>query len=214
MPEGLFAVKMLSSYPRGIFVDRDGSVRDSNFEVTFRIMEDYMNKLGLAVIEMVLLAGMIFFVSNAINNPSREVTVGLSEYKVNMARQALPANTPITFSFVNSGSIVHEVVLEKAGADDEPIVINGKEIEEEDIQKGETRTVTWELGDSGDYQLACHVPGHFEHGMIQTFKIVPAGSLLLVPLTTWVIVGLGSLLFVGLGIYGLRSRPAVGAPVY
>ena len=173
-----------------------------------------MNKIFLIVVEIALLVGMVFVVENAINNPVRQVNVGLSEFKVNMARQVLPAGTPITFTFNNSGSVVHEIVLEKAGAVDEALEINGEMLEAEDIQTGETRSVTWDVSETGDYQLACHKAGHFEGGMTQKFQLVPPGSLLLVPLGTWVIVALGSLLMVGLGFFGLRSQRPARVPAY
>ena len=40
--------------------------------------------------------------------------------------------------------------------------------------------------------------------MVQTFQFVPVGSLLFVPTITWVIAGLGVLLMLGLGTFGLR----------
>jgi uncharacterized cupredoxin-like copper-binding protein len=176
------------------------------------IWEVDMKKLLLILVEIVLLVVMVVVVENAINNPPRQVTVALSEFKVMMDRQVLPANVPITYTFVNSGSVVHEVVLEKNGAVDEPYELNGEELEAEDIQMGEKRAVTWDVNDAGDYQLACHKPGHFEGGMTQTFKLVPVGSLLLVPLTTWLIVGIGAFLFVGLAFYGLRGQRTARAP--
>ena len=115
-----------------------------------------MNKVFLAVLEIVLLAGIVFVVTNAANNPSREVTVNLSEYKVNMASRTLPVNVPVTFKITNQGAVVHEAVLEKAGAKDEPIEYNGVEQEAEDIQMGETRPVSWTVTESGNYELACY----------------------------------------------------------
>jgi uncharacterized cupredoxin-like copper-binding protein len=69
------------------------------------------------------------------------------------------------------------MVLERAGADDEALDIDGVdgtkfESEVESIHPGATLQVTWKLPGRGSYQLACHVPGHFEHGMVTRFKAV------------------------------------------
>ncbi len=173
-----------------------------------------MNKFLLIAIEIALLVGIVFIVETAINNPPHQVMVDLSEFKVNMGSRVLPAGTPITYTFKNAGSVVHEVVIEKAGAVDEALEVNGEALEAEDIQNGENRSVTWAVGDAGDYQLACHKPGHYEGGMVQKFTLVPPGSLLLVPLGSWAVVGIAALLFAGLGFYGLHGSRSIQAPAF
>jgi uncharacterized cupredoxin-like copper-binding protein len=119
-----------------------------------------------------------------------EVAVTLTEYKVTMQttsspagipvsldRQnvgsiSIPAGVPVTFSATNQGSMMHEMVLEKAGAVDQPIELNGQTTEIGDIAPGETKSATWTITQPGEYQLACHLPGHFEHGMVERFTVV------------------------------------------
>lgn len=97
------------------------------------------------------------------------VKVTLTEFKITMDQTTLPAG-PITFEITNNGAIDHEVVIEPAGANDEPFSLNGVESEKEDIHPGDTVTLDWTL-EPGDYQLSCHVPGHFEAGMYTTFTV-------------------------------------------
>ncbi len=111
------------------------------------------------------------------NPAALEVNVSLREYQVELSRRNIPAGVPVTFHFVGSGSILHEAVLERAGANDEPLEKDGEELEVEDVQPGETRSVTWVIDQPGMYQIACHIPGHFEGGMIQTFNVRSGGML-------------------------------------
>jgi uncharacterized cupredoxin-like copper-binding protein len=75
------------------------------------------------------------------------------------------------FLVTNGGDQTHEMVLEKAG-DDVPLAAAGVESEIEDIAPGATAEVTWTITEPGTYQLACHIPGHFEEGMVTTFDVV------------------------------------------
>jgi uncharacterized cupredoxin-like copper-binding protein len=69
---------------------------------------------------------------------------------------------------------VFGVVLEKAGAVDQPFEMNGKETEIEDIASGQTKSATWTITQPGEYQLACHLPGHFEAAMVERFTVTSA----------------------------------------
>ncbi len=104
------------------------------------------------------------------------VTVTLTEFKVSMATTSIPAGVPITFAAVNNGQMTHEVVLERAGAVDQPFEMNGEETEIEDIAPGQTKSATWTLTQPGEYQLACHLPGHYEAGMVERFTVTAASG--------------------------------------
>ena len=99
-----------------------------------------------------------------------EVHVKLSEFKIEMDKTSIPAG-PVKFLFDNAGAITHEVVLEAAGADDAPFEANGEESEVEDIETGKSATLEWTIDEPGQYQLACHIEGHFEAGMVTTFTV-------------------------------------------
>jgi hypothetical protein len=68
------------------------------------------------------------------------------------------------------------VVLEKAGAVDQPFEMDGRESEIEDIAPGETKSATWTITEPGEYQLACHLPGHFDAGMVERFTVTAAAG--------------------------------------
>jgi len=98
------------------------------------------------------------------------VDVTLTEYKIEMSKTSVPAGQ-VKFNITNEGSIVHELVLEPGGAVDDPLEGNNQESEVEDIQPGQTVTLEWTIDTPGEYQLTCHLPGHFENGMVLPFTV-------------------------------------------
>jgi uncharacterized cupredoxin-like copper-binding protein len=99
------------------------------------------------------------------------VQVVLRDFTVSMSAHDLPAGKPIRFVITNRGQAEHETVLERAGAVDKALEVRGTEYEADDIAPGTTRTVTWIIPHAGKYQLACHMPGHFQMGMKTLFTV-------------------------------------------
>ena len=161
-----------------------------------------MRKLILIAAVAGLLVTSLLLASVASAQQSVEVSVTVTEFKVVMSTTTIPANTPVKFVVTNKGAIAHEIVLEKAGAVDEPLELAGAEAEIEDIEAGATKSAVWTISEAGEFQLACHVPGHFEAGMLQTFSV--AASAAAAPATLPVSGGLDSsvaaVLLVGLGL--------------
>lgn len=50
-------------------------------------------------------------------------------------------------------------------------MVSGKEYETDDIAPGSRRVVTWLVPHPGTYQLACHMPAHFQMGMKTIFTV-------------------------------------------
>ncbi len=125
----------------------------------------------LAALVAVLLPGGV---SNAQQPGAVDIT--LTDYKVSIPSAGIQAGVPVKFTVHNRGSITHEAVLEPAGAVDQALVIDGKEAELDDIAPGETRSVIWTLPRPGEYQVACHIPGHYEAGMVARFTVLASAS--------------------------------------
>jgi uncharacterized cupredoxin-like copper-binding protein len=170
-----------------------------------------MKKKVFAVVEVLLLVVIFIVIQQALTNPATTVNVKLSEFKVNMSTTVVPANTPIKFVISNSGAVVHEAVLEDVDVVDEALEVNGEAYEADNINLGETRSVTWLVDQAGLYKLACHKAGHFEGGMFQNFKVVPPGSLELVSTFSWMMVGVSAIAFFVLGYFIVR--PTAPKPV-
>ncbi len=121
-----------------------------------------------------LLAALSFSLSSSQSNAANEmftVQVTLSEWRVDVSPTTIPVGVPVRFVVTNKGVIQHELVLEKAGAVDEALEadLGGDEpleAEAENIAAGTSKTMIWTLDSAGAYQVACHVPGHFEAGMV------------------------------------------------
>lgn len=121
------------------------------------------------------LAGVQFASAASTSTPAQArpltVKVVLRDFTVSMSRHVLPAGKPIRFVITNRGQAEHETVLERAGAVDKALEVRGREYEADDIAPGTTRTVTWVVPHAGAYQLACHMPGHFQMGMKTRFTV-------------------------------------------
>jgi uncharacterized cupredoxin-like copper-binding protein len=109
------------------------------------------------------------------NTPT--LTVKLDDFTVTPGTTQIKAGQLYLFEVINTGAATHEFVVEPATAVDEPLakVANGAklEAEAEDIGPGQTTDLLWAFPTPGQYQMACHVPGHFEAGMKATFTVVP-----------------------------------------
>lgn len=103
---------------------------------------------------------------------AQTLDVTLAEFSVAVSPATVKAGQPITFAVTNAGAETHEMVLEKAGDDDVPLEADGVESEIEDILPGATAEMVWTITEPGTYQLACHIPDHFEKGMVTTLEVV------------------------------------------
>jgi len=111
--------------------------------------------------------------TSSMATPTTEpVCVGVVEgdFYVHPQRTTFRVGETYIFAVGNEGAAVHEFVIEPAGKVDEPLEaeVNGEERESEieDIAPGETDELEWTFTEPGRYQFACHVPGHFEAGMV------------------------------------------------
>jgi hypothetical protein len=173
-----------------------------------------MKRLSIGLMVMVL--GV--FLTGFIRSPQTEtqpvdVTVTLKEFKVVLSRTNLPAGVPIRFIFKNMGTLLHEAVLEKAGAVDEPLEFSGEAAEVEDIDPGSDPSVVWTINEAGAYQLACHIAGHFEGGMVAKFNIRAGAAWVssLYEYAGWIMGGIVLILLVLVGAFVALRRKSAAA---
>jgi len=105
----------------------------------------------------------------AVANGTVEVT--LSEFVVTSTANTFKAGETYTFNITNQGGYTHEFMVEPAGAVDQPIQVNGKEAEAEDIASGSTASLEVMFSEPGVYQIACHLHGHYAQGMSMTIYV-------------------------------------------
>ncbi|WP_163046186.1 cupredoxin domain-containing protein [Aurantimonas aggregata] len=78
----------------------------------------------------------------------------------------------VRFAFQNKGQIPHEFVMDTSESIQEHKVLMEKfpEMEHADpnsisLQPGETGEIFWTFTNTGDFEFACLIPGHYESGM-------------------------------------------------
>lgn len=135
----------------------------------FRRSSRWLVLLGVVTLAVVLAGcGTDSAESDGSSSPDGvSVEIGLTEFVIETSTTTVPVGVPVTFNVTNNGVIDHELALELAGADDEPLTnADGSAAEVEDIGPGDTVSLTYTFEEAGTYQIACHVPGHYEAGML------------------------------------------------
>lgn len=100
------------------------------------------------------------------------VHVELYEFGIDAESTSFTVGQQYTFVATNVGDMVHELVIEPAGALDEPLEKDDVESEVEDINPGTEAELVWTFGEAGAFQFACHIEGHYEAGMVLEFEVV------------------------------------------
>ena len=128
----------------------------------------------------ILLAGLsiLLLVLSSCGAPG-PVTATMTEYAFKLS-QPTAKSGKVTFRIVNSGSIVHEMVVVQTdlAADKLPKAADGSVDEEKvtsmgeqgDIDAGKSVDLTLDLP-AGRYMLICNLPGHFQQGMYTDFTV-------------------------------------------
>jgi uncharacterized cupredoxin-like copper-binding protein len=101
------------------------------------------------------------------------VKVALGDFSVSSSAMTFKVGQTYTFVANNTGKATHELVIERSTDVDKPLEENGSTAEAEDVAPGETKTLTSTFTQPGQYQLACHQPGHFEAGMKTEIAVEP-----------------------------------------
>jgi plastocyanin len=108
--------------------------------------------------------------SSGSSGSSNEVHVKMTEFNYQLDKNTVPAG-PVKLVFENAGTVVHEAVLERAGDVNQPLTANGKGAEVADVAPGKSATLEWTFDQPGEYQLGCHLPGHYEAGMVAKLTV-------------------------------------------
>ncbi len=106
------------------------------------------------------------------------VTVTLTEFEVAIDREEIPIGVPVTFIVKNAGAIEHNLILEPVGAKDAPLLgPDGTPMRIDGLKSGQTTQFTFTFDEAlaqaneSKFQLGCHLPGHFEAGMLLQFRV-------------------------------------------
>jgi uncharacterized cupredoxin-like copper-binding protein len=94
-----------------------------------------------------------------------------SEMTITASQTTFRVGQPYTFVVTNVGTTEHELVIEHRGDVDKPMEVNGQESEAPNIAPGQTKTLTWTFTEPGEYQFACHLPEHYQAGMVLPIEV-------------------------------------------
>ena len=105
----------------------------------------------------------------------REVKVTASdELRFDPATVQVKAGEIVTFVVTNKGKADHEFVLGDAAyqAAHETVHEHGMSMQNAvTVKPGETQTLTWQFTDRARVLYGCHVPGHYDGGMVGSIQV-------------------------------------------
>ena len=118
---------------------------------------------ALAVMALVMSACAGSASGAAANNSSAQVQVTLSEFKFDSSLTTFAVNTPYHFVIKNAGTVAHEWMIMPRGETDVSKAL--VKVGQDQLTPGATVTQDFTFTKPGDYEFACHTPGHYEAGM-------------------------------------------------
>lgn len=101
-----------------------------------------------------------------------EANVVLTEFTIELEPKTLPVGS-VRFLVANQGSVEHDMYLERPGAEGDALKgPEGNPVFIDSIKPGGKAVLEFEFEVPGEtYQLGCHLPGHYEAGMVTTFTV-------------------------------------------
>jgi uncharacterized cupredoxin-like copper-binding protein len=118
----------------------------------------------IAVLAVVLLVGACGSASGQSNSNPTEVQLTLSEFKIDSPQTTFTTGTPYRFVIKNEGTISHDwAIMPRSETDESQALIK---VDEDQLPPGATVTREFTFTQAGDFEFACHVPGHYEAGML------------------------------------------------
>jgi uncharacterized cupredoxin-like copper-binding protein len=95
---------------------------------------------------------------------AHEVRVTLSDFHIESPTTTFSAGTAYRFVLQNTGAVAHEWTLMPRGETDHHKHL--VEVEQDQLGPGRRTTKEFTFPRSGQFEFACHIPGHYEAGML------------------------------------------------
>ncbi len=147
-------------------------------------MKEHMRWIWLSLfVVLVVLFTACSGTTSPTTNPSptspapRTVTVTLTDFKIASDLTQFSIGVPYHFVVVNKGATLHELMIAPplTGTMTVDDLDKLRLFEVSDIAAGETKSMDYTFKESaplGKFEMACHVPGHYEAGMKLPVAIV------------------------------------------
>lgn len=112
--------------------------------------------------------------------PATDIGAELKEFQFTPNDWTIAAVEEITINLKNAGSTTHEWVLLKDGVeisseadlpDTEEELLADFVYWEEEVEAGDSKTLTFTAPGAGSYQIICALEGHFDAGMKGTLEV-------------------------------------------
>lgn len=104
----------------------------------------------------------------------------IDPFEFDPAQIQVAAGETITFIVTNTGSLDHEFVIgDEETQDEHEVIMEGDGMGGEDepnelaLAGGESGELTWSFAVAGSLLFGCHVPGHYDAGMVGTLEVAP-----------------------------------------
>jgi uncharacterized cupredoxin-like copper-binding protein len=112
---------------------------------------------------------------------STSLEVTTSDFQFSPSEWTVPAGAEISIDITNSGSVLHEWVLMQPGVEidseadlpetEEELLADFVYVEDE-VEAGDSKTLTFTAPAAGTYQVICAIETHFDAGMEGTLTVV------------------------------------------
>lgn len=108
------------------------------------------------------------------SGPSTEISASMEDFQFSPTEWTVAAGEEITVELTNDGSVEHEWVILQSGVnisseselpETEEELLADFVYWEDEVEPGETKTVTFTAPPAGEYQIVCAIEGHFDAGM-------------------------------------------------
>lgn len=109
-----------------------------------------------------------------------EIEATMEEFHFTPTEWTVPAGEEITIELTNDGAVEHEWVILQQGVtiaaetdlpETEEELLADFVYWEDEVEPGETKTVTFTAPQAGTYQVICAIEGHFAAGMTGTLSV-------------------------------------------
>jgi uncharacterized cupredoxin-like copper-binding protein len=127
------------------------------------------SKLIVAVGIAVLALAAAPIASSLGRSESTDVTVTATEYTFDSSQTTFSAGQVYHFVVANEGALAHDWMIIARGEQDEEMALTI--VEDEDFGPGTIFTIDFSFPEPGNYEFACHVPDHYEAGMVRPVTV-------------------------------------------
>jgi uncharacterized cupredoxin-like copper-binding protein len=118
----------------------------------------------IAILAVALLVSACGSAGAQSSGSSTEVQINLSEFKIESPQTTFTTGMPYRFVIKNEGTISHDWAIMQRGEIDESQALI--KVDKDQLPPGATVTREFTFTEAGDFEFACHVPGHYEAGML------------------------------------------------